>query len=651
MDKNNTKNLVTGVDDDPTSELEILSHSLQLQDLEYELESDAVTYNCEDDSDDVDSSKDGTESLRRCIRERDESIARLQYDFEQLLSRWNGLDKEIKVREKLTENVNAELRQAKNELAAMQTRLRGSQAAAELQAARIAEGARSAEENSKLIESLRIAADLRDRRVAELELQESRYERQLREIRDQLGTLQSEARSRADERETLEAQLRANLAMLQDADNRISALTEQLAAKDAVLAQQTKETEFLQQLHARQATEIENLQQQRTQQATEIDNLQQQHAQQTTEIDNLQQQHAQQTTEIDNLQQQLTESREDLTKQLQINSSLHAATTDKSESSARQKGLLVNSRLEIRELQSQVGRTEGYADSLRVKLQTQTRIADEATRACEQTDMVLADARRQIAELGGYLESEKLMASNLREQLDEIHSEFEGEISRVRVELAAAQQTIADHETIHEQLTADLFESQSFRQVLESQLEKTEESNETLIRTLRQKVKRLEQQQDDDRHKISNKDGAIAALLNELANRSSTALGSSEMDHLATDEPNSQPDIRPDDKSAADRITRLLVGNIDGQELRFPLFKDKLTIGRTRNNDIHLKAQYISRRHALIVTENDRTKIVDWGSKNGIAVNKQPVSEQVLRSGDIVTIGNADFRYEERPKR
>jgi pSer/pThr/pTyr-binding forkhead associated (FHA) protein len=51
------------------------------------------------------------------------------------------------------------------------------------------------------------------------------------------------------------------------------------------------------------------------------------------------------------------------------------------------------------------------------------------------------------------------------------------------------------------------------------------------------------------------------------------------------------------------------------------------------------------------VTENDRTRIVDWGSKNGIAVNKQPVSEQVLRSGDIVTIGNADFRYEERPKR
>jgi hypothetical protein len=265
--------------------------------------------------------------------------------------------------------------------------------------------------------------------------------------------------------------------------------------------------------------------------------------------------------------------------------------------------------------------------------------------------MELAFSRQQIAELGRQLESERLSSIKLCEQLDAMRSEFDADISRVQFELTTAQRTIADHETIHEQLTADLFDSQSFRQVLESQLEKTEESSETLIRTLRQKIKRLEHQHDDDRHKISHKDGAIAALLNELANRSSTSKGAREIGNAIPNEPDVEPDISHDDKSVTDRITRLLIGNVDGQELRFPLFKDKLTIGRTRNNDIHLKAQFISRRHALIVTENDRTRIVDWGSRNGIAVNKQPVTEQVLRSGDIVTIGNADFRYEERPKR
>ena len=110
---------------------------------------------------------------------------------------------------------------------------------------------------------------------------------------------------------------------------------------------------------------------------------------------------------------------------------------------------------------------------------------------------------------------------------------------------------------------------------------------------------------------------------------------------------------RIDEKAAGekDRMARLLIGNVDGQELQFPLFKDRLTIGRTAHNDIQLKAQFISRRHALIVTENAVTKNHEWGSKNGVYVNDSRVAEQVLGNGDVVAIGTAEFRYEERPKR
>jgi len=76
-----------------------------------------------------------------------------------------------------------------------------------------------------------------------------------------------------------------------------------------------------------------------------------------------------------------------------------------------------------------------------------------------------------------------------------------------------------------------------------------------------------------------------------------------------------------------------------------------LAIGRTANNDIQINASYISRRHAVIVTDEDSTRIVDWGSKNGVFVNSSQVTEQILRNGDVVTIGTADFKYEERPKR
>jgi pSer/pThr/pTyr-binding forkhead associated (FHA) protein len=95
----------------------------------------------------------------------------------------------------------------------------------------------------------------------------------------------------------------------------------------------------------------------------------------------------------------------------------------------------------------------------------------------------------------------------------------------------------------------------------------------------------------------------------------------------------------------------VLVGNAGDQELRFPLFKNRLTIGRTAEHDIQLKTAYISRRHAVVLTEGESTRIIDWGSKNGVYVNSERVKEQYLSNGDIVSVGNVKFRYEERPKR
>ncbi len=81
------------------------------------------------------------------------------------------------------------------------------------------------------------------------------------------------------------------------------------------------------------------------------------------------------------------------------------------------------------------------------------------------------------------------------------------------------------------------------------------------------------------------------------------------------------------------------------------MFKKRLTIGRTRDNDIQLKANYISRRHAVITTVGDAARLVDRGSRNGVYVNSKRVSEQFLQHGDIVSIGIAEFRYEELSRR
>jgi len=102
---------------------------------------------------------------------------------------------------------------------------------------------------------------------------------------------------------------------------------------------------------------------------------------------------------------------------------------------------------------------------------------------------------------------------------------------------------------------------------------------------------------------------------------------------------------------AGGRITRLLVGRFHDQDLRYPLFKDRLTIGRTRDNDIHLNVDYVSRKHAVLVIDGEKTRIIDWGSKNGVYVNSKRIKERFLNRGDTVTIGPVEFRYEELTRR
>ena len=83
----------------------------------------------------------------------------------------------------------------------------------------------------------------------------------------------------------------------------------------------------------------------------------------------------------------------------------------------------------------------------------------------------------------------------------------------------------------------------------------------------------------------------------------------------------------------------MLIGNAEGKELRFPLFKERLTIGRTPHNDIQLNLRYVSRRHAVIATDQNGTRVIDWGSRNGLYVNQKRVTEHFLSSGDEITMG------------
>jgi pSer/pThr/pTyr-binding forkhead associated (FHA) protein len=73
-----------------------------------------------------------------------------------------------------------------------------------------------------------------------------------------------------------------------------------------------------------------------------------------------------------------------------------------------------------------------------------------------------------------------------------------------------------------------------------------------------------------------------------------------------------------------------------------------VTVGRGTDNDLPLQNdQYASGNHARFEPRGDGIWVEDAGSTNGTFVNGVKLTEpQRLRPGDVVRVGESDFRYE-----
>ncbi len=319
---------------------------------------------------------------------------------------------------------------------------------------------------------------------------------------------------------------------------------------------------------------------------------------------------------------------------------------------AMQAGQLASRDIALRELNEKNERLERYADQLRQQFQDSESDTEADDNTRELHEERLQEVIDQIQASEDQLATAKSSNDKLSQELADLGSAHAEEIRMIRFELGEAQETVTQHELITEQLASDLVENRSYRVELESMLSDTEESSKSIIEKLERQNRDLRRENEDQQQKLDTKAEAINCLLSELAKKAQQIESISEIENVMH-EVDDRLAEESDDNSSADkeRVTRVLVGSIDDQELRFPLFKDRLTIGRTKQNDIQIKASFISRRHAVIVTEGRATRVIDWGSKNGVFVNSKRVTEYFLKNGDIVTVGTAEFRYEERPKR
>lgn len=308
--------------------------------------------------------------------------------------------------------------------------------------------------------------------------------------------------------------------------------------------------------------------------------------------------------------------------------------------------------------QNRLLRTEAYADSLRRKLQDLLASHDDIERENEHLEASLQRSQKYGQQLAAELAVEKEDKDALDKKLASITDTHAEEIRLLRFELGEAQDTVVQSEELNSQLASDLVDTRGFKEELERMLCDNDEKARARIDELEKELLRTRRTAKDFEEKLEARSDAINVLLAELARKSERidSIGEigdviSDIDERISDHFNEADDPPVPASRANERVTRVLLGKVGNKLLRFPLFKDRLTIGRTEDNDIHLNAAYISRRHAVVQTDGDATRVIDWGSKNGVFVNSKRVTEHFLKNGDVVTIGNVHFRYDERPKR
>jgi diguanylate cyclase (GGDEF)-like protein len=80
---------------------------------------------------------------------------------------------------------------------------------------------------------------------------------------------------------------------------------------------------------------------------------------------------------------------------------------------------------------------------------------------------------------------------------------------------------------------------------------------------------------------------------------------------------------------------------------KYPLVDDdEFTLGRDEKNFIVVDMDNVSRRHCAVVHRNNRFFVKDLGSTNGSYLNDEEIrEEQPLRSGDLVKVGSAIFKF------
>lgn len=210
-------------------------------------------------------------------------------------------------------------------------------------------------------------------------------------------------------------------------------------------------------------------------------------------------------------------------------------------------------------------------------------------------------------------------------------AQLEAEVGYKRQQVAAQLIELRDREQRLAALTAETERLRQHAATTQAELQQS-----------RSDVTRLERAILDKDRALQTRDMRIATLQSELDQRLGALQKLSSMD-LSLQGLHSRMSERLTEQNEA-QSPELICLTGDAPK-RFALTKRSMTVGRSPRCDLQIVTHFVSREHARISMVDDAAVIEDLGSRNGVFVNAVKVGRQRLQQGDLITIGETQFRF------
>ena len=452
---------------------------------------------------------------------------------------------------------------------------------------------------------------------------------------------------------------------LQSAQASISALSVQIKNSENSLAHSQREAA----LFKKQSTEfLENLQSREWQRSNREDLFREMDGQLAAALANA----AKFEGQADALSGKLNAAEAQLDERAQSLRSLQASLEQSAEASKKQLAALEDSERTRQEL----------------LLQIKERDAEQSKSSAERTQLADTLSARERA-----LQEEREIKSQLQVQLQSLEAGQAEHMARIaeldRALSAAKQQKRLDDEQIQRQLAAieaAKSESATHRQridKLEGELSATTslldevrrpiEAAEADIQRLRSEldaksqafeasegeVRKLQTALERSRGALEEREFLIRRL-ERSANNSAQVLGrlQSSIERLGASpgqgtvsaHPTAHPaaphghDAPEPAYQSATQLTGSLMRIDNGLATTYAL-GGRTRLGRSPESDVRIDSSSVSRHHALIVTGAQHAIIEDLNSTNGVIVNGRKINRHKLKDGDVVVIGEAQFKF------